>query len=46
MDLAQVTVDCGYGIIYNASDRLDFLDELAVEDSLRDTRPSELYSPD
>ena len=43
MDLAQFAVDCGYGILHNASDGLGFVDELAVKDFLCDVRPSELY---
>lgn len=43
MDLAQFAVDCGYGILRQASDGLGVVDELAVKDFLCEVRPSELY---
>lgn len=43
MDLAQFAVDCGYSVLHRASESLGFVDELAVNDFLRDVRPSELY---
>ena len=43
MNLAQFAVDCGYGILHQASGGLGFVHELAVKDFLCDVRPSELY---